>query len=344
MKRLIYILFFTSLPVFLQAQPVLNQALQYTIGESHLYKFAASGNVQPGPSGADVVWDYSGLFTYPDSVYLRIQHPDSTDYSGDFPDANTAVNNGDGSIGFTEITSGMSRLHGIVDDSLGVEISYDRPYDIIERPFSYLDSLTIKPERSYTFSGMNIRGAVKTHTHADAWGELRLPGELVYENVVRVRFEHSYTDTILIPFPAFIESYHLTYAWFEADRPDALFSIDSMNITSDMIDNISRKVVMYRWDSPVNLSSDAGDVPVRLTGFLTDHGLHISYPFRGNEEVVVHVMDISGRETARYYQTAENTAGGLVVAMDPPQGIRFYGITIRDHSGSRTEVLKLYRD
>lgn len=150
---------------------------------------------EAGASGANINWDFSDLqFLQSFTGYLK--NSNLTEIGVNFPDANTELTEFD-AIYYFNVDRDQVAQYGYSSTNQKIQTRYDVPFVKMQFPFSYSGNF------SGTFSGVTYYSGVEQGTisgtysvEADAFGTLNLPGNTVYENVLRIRTEKSYYGTL----------------------------------------------------------------------------------------------------------------------------------------------------
>ena len=203
MKKIIFTIITICLTVIgIKAQPVITyNGNAPQIGDSYEVS-GDNGTFDPGPAGANQSWDFSTVT--PTIFYnVAVVSPGSTPFASDFPESNTAFQyTGDNEMyGYVEVNTSESLNDGVGFDPGGDNeyfIHYTDAVKLMKYPFSYNDSYTDSYYTSYTMpEGMDIHEHGNITVTADAWGSVSTPTG-VYNNTLRVKSEHSVTDSVFI--------------------------------------------------------------------------------------------------------------------------------------------------
>lgn len=184
MKKFYTIIYLCLFAFGLQAQFLMrsNTHLLRT-GDEHC--FIITNNVGPGVGGQLITWDFralskkSELTSYMYSAY-------NTEKSMEIPEAN-AVLEEYGNMFYFKVSDGIIEQYGTVTPNNTIT-RYDKPFIKMVFPFKYGDSYS--GDFSGTIEGQNNYSASFTGTYShevDAYGTLILPGNIIYENVIRIK-------------------------------------------------------------------------------------------------------------------------------------------------------------
>ncbi|RMG27826.1 MAG: hypothetical protein D6730_06320, partial [Bacteroidetes bacterium] len=90
MKRQALLLAGLCFAICLCAQPTITEKALIQLGESAPVQFVVPGNFNPGPSGADVNWDFSQVQNDALSFEWKALPPMESPFADSFPSANVA--------------------------------------------------------------------------------------------------------------------------------------------------------------------------------------------------------------------------------------------------------------
>ena len=192
------------------AQPTLTSSnYVYSINDNQLYYVADTNSILDPTTGANVVFNYTGLRGYGMTQNQYIIDPTTTTYTADFPSADIADTSNAlaTNIRYSELIGTDSLINlGFVANVQGygdVVARYNyNPEIAMKFPFNYNDNYVDSFAGSFTVLSQNTDGEGYATISADAWGQLQLPNGVVIDSVLRVRtVEHVETDTIFITFP-----------------------------------------------------------------------------------------------------------------------------------------------
>ena len=185
--RKLYFLFCLSLFAFTVQAQFLMKSNTHLLRTGDEHYFIIANNANPGLEGADIIWDFSNLeersnlTSYMYSAY-------TTEKSAEIPEAN-AVLEEFGNKFYFKVTDGIIEQYGTVTKNNTIT-KYDEPFVKMVFPFNYGDQYS--GNYSGVVEGKNNYQAVFSGTYtleADAFGTLKLPGNIVYNDVVRIKTE-----------------------------------------------------------------------------------------------------------------------------------------------------------
>lgn len=227
----------TSQPTVLQAQPpVLNDSATEDpvplAGTTMLITSLDVSALSQGDSGADVLWDFSSI---DDTDVQSAQFVDlaTTPYAGDFANANMVLEYPEGlPFGsfeaayefFNVSTTGLDKLGLANNATVPVTVSYSDTKQLLTYPFGLGDTHTDTYEATFVSNGSTVVETGSLEAIADAYGTLLLPNGGSIDNVVRVFFNESYTQSIE-GFPNTFDYTVQTFAWYHPNLAYPIFTI-----------------------------------------------------------------------------------------------------------------------
>lgn len=164
------------------AQPTITSATAGGVGDVFSISTVNVEAFDPGPSGAGVTWDFSGITLTGATTSYTYVNPATTPYADDFPDANVAAEQGGGIYSYYKITSSEWSLQGLYPATLSMV--YSDPEVLMNFPMSYGDTFSDDFFCNY-FAGYETNRDGSVTVEADAYGTLILP-DGSYDNVLRV--------------------------------------------------------------------------------------------------------------------------------------------------------------
>lgn len=221
------------------AQPTITSSVAGEIGDNiELSEVNATG-FDPGATGADVTWDFSGVTTTGTSFGYTLIDPAATGVGGSFPGANVAGEAGVGNYAFFKITSTEYSNYGVFN---GVTtIYYSDPENIYTFPLTYNSTGTDNLYSEFTSGVGFIRSGSTTFT-ADGYGTLILPSG-TYTNVLRVLVHETYGDEA-VGVPMTIDYDFKNYYWLKAGTVGPLFEYFDLTVTSGGFPSYSESAAM----------------------------------------------------------------------------------------------------
>ena len=243
--RKIYLLLFAALPLQLMAQPTIHNAENF--GSNITLGYVNCNYVNPGPSGTNQTWDFSGSFTRIDTIEVHVYIPLGTPA---IPTANVIKRYDDSTSDFYTSSSSASYLIGRIDSSAagaGTQTRYNPGILSVKLPITYNMYDSTSFTSNYMVQGQYAVGKGMSSVKADAYGTLKLPGGINYTNVMRVVQTYYEADSVLPPGPATgtISISSVSYKWYDDSHTEALLEIDSSHITSSSGGNFNFSNAMY---------------------------------------------------------------------------------------------------
>jgi hypothetical protein len=166
----------------------------------------------PGFGGKEQTWNFSQLiFEKPFTGFVKTS--DYTNYQAKFPESNTVLAEFN-SLFYLNVSKDKVDQNGYISSDGKSKISYSVPFVKMKFPFSYGDIysgiIVGTSEESGKLTG-NITGSYTVE--ADGYGKLILPGNTIFEDVLRVKTSKSYDNQIANT------TQHVdivTYRWYNA--------------------------------------------------------------------------------------------------------------------------------
>lgn len=255
------------------AQPTLTNSTFPTIGQKVVGIGADTAGVQPGNSGANQIWNFSGLLPAASSVedtgvYIT---PIGTPYFLNFPDANLAALSAEAQY-YTYYKKEPSKLSFLGGEGGGLQLYYFNPVTVAEVPLTYNSSF------SDTYEGANSTGSTVIYSIGnktvkyDAYGTLMLPSG-TFQNAMRLKTTAVLWDSLEIGGGYVTSTINQTnYEWFVGGRPGALLTIMYREGTSTVhippLPPIVNPVPLSKTVFYLKFSTTAVDEAAKKTGLL----------------------------------------------------------------------------
>lgn len=331
----IYLLLTLCISTGAIAQPTMNNALNYSIGDSIEYKRCDSSTFVPGNAGANQIWNFSSL-TVIDSYIIKIENPANTSNGSQYPTSTIAQLSPGGAELYVKNSGNSYEVVGIVESSSNLNMSYNNTQKILERPVNYNDSLIDTFTSQYTYSGQSITGGGVATTKADGYGTLVLP-DSTYNDVLRVRSSFFQNDSVSgSPIPININLQQTSYLWFVSAFAEPILRSDSFSISTPG-PTITRHTVGYRPKlqtvgintttlNNVTYSCYLGNGILRIKGLKQDNQYTVAlYNIAGQS--ILSSTTVSGSEINTI--PVPNTAKGV------------YHLSIKDNRANQTANIKV---
>jgi hypothetical protein len=174
------------------AQPVLKynvHSLKAGLNNPMIY----SEYTDPGPGGADMIWDFRQL-QEKQAFTGYLNRSGSSAIGSTFTASNTELIEFDSRFYF-EVSSSQIDEYGYASIDGKSQIRYTIPFVKMKYPFRFGDSYSGSLSGNSFYNGIstgNISG--EYIVEADAYGALMLPGDRYFDNTLRVRSEKKYTN------------------------------------------------------------------------------------------------------------------------------------------------------
>lgn len=212
MKKIFYSLIAFALPLSVLAQPTIDSAEFYQVGQHFNYRYCT--NVPPGPAGAMQTWDFTSVS---DSSVAAV------DVVAAAAPANVSMAIG-GITYYLNVNDTQTVITGL--DLPIASISYTPPAILITHPVTYLDvaSDTFTNVVNVVSPPVTANGGGWSTMNADGYGTLKTP-QGTFTDVLRVKSMHSEDDTSL----AGVEHIDfVSYLWYDSLHVYPLMRIDSV--------------------------------------------------------------------------------------------------------------------
>jgi len=317
---------------FSQAQtPILTDAGNLEPGNSmniHTVDIADGETLNQGPSGADIIWDFSDVAVGTSQAASTLV-PGQTPHGDEFPDADVAVyfqNEGglqtsSASVAYMYYSTENSFIStdGIAN-TVGVVINYSDPKEHLLYPFTY-GSATGPDDFSAVFdvSGTAVSEIGTVSASADGYGTLLLPEGLSYEGVLRLRITENYEQSADGFVFATIQTE--TYAWYHP-----CFSFPLLTVSTEVVNpgSVNPVTGQYAFFTQVEGSiaacmsvgiSDAGDFSLSTYPNPIVNIANINYQIDRYSDVQLNVFNSVG-QLVYNKQNAAQTAGNHSTQID----------------------------
>lgn len=237
MKKLYLLASFVVCSSILFAQPTVQYPQNAPeIGDVIEIQYVSSNGLSPGPSGANVTWDYSTISSTYGGQIIAIA-PSAAPSGSQFPTASVALNMGDTLFTFVLANTdgyfylGSETLIGNMPSLL----IYSDSRTFLKFPFTYEDTYFDTYKGIITTSMANLHVSAITEMFADAYGTLILP-DGTYNNVLRTVTVEAEIDSVFVS-GVFIKEIFVgrtQYSWFAQDSEGPLMSIEFCDNTGGM--------------------------------------------------------------------------------------------------------------
>jgi hypothetical protein len=227
-KQLLFALFTFASASTAVAQPTLTAATNNpVIGNLYIEHKADTAGKTPGPSGANVTWNFSTL-TEVERDTTRFISCAATPMCDSFPGANIVAYNSNGYLYAATSTAGYKLLGGYHDTTI---MHFSDPQNMMSYPVTYNTVQKDTVVTAVPAGGLPVDIVRYDNILADGYGTLKLPSGN-YANVLRLHMTSM--DVLMVTLPDTIlsdTSYSESYAWYASGFHSPLLT---MNIDSAM--------------------------------------------------------------------------------------------------------------
>lgn len=279
----------------IQAQTVLRFQTHGLVAD-HINEMKITDYADPGPQGNNVVWDFRALKLNNDFVGT-LDSPTFSKGASEFTKANTLLEEFGNYFFFKSDEAGIEQ-HGFMSSTGTTSIIYDVPFVKMRYPFTYGSSFCGSFSGRYNQTSTQIGTLYGSYAvDGDGIGTLMLPGNMVYENALRVKEIKTYNQ-ILNKRNYDIET--ITYRWYvNGHRFPILVLIKSTTIY-DANREVSSTQAAY---NPIALSQlKPLDVTTQNSGANFDafpnpyhDQINIRFNLEQESNINLSVYDITGR-------------------------------------------------
>lgn len=178
--------------------------------------------MEGGSSGRNVIWDFTALQLKSD-FEGSAEQAGYSDYASYFQQANVVVQEF-GNYFFFQVSQQGIQQYGFLSADKKTLILYDVPFVKMKFPFSYGNSFQGDYHGTLTneCNSGTISGNYKIE--ADGLGSLLLPGDVSYDNVLRVKETKIFTETVN---DKSTDVEMLTYRWYINENPYPIMALIS---------------------------------------------------------------------------------------------------------------------
>lgn len=192
-------------------------------GTTLVFQNCKTDTFETGQPGENVAWDFSHLQSKGDTITQRIAVPDPVSDGKDYSQATLVERHSDGSSVYLKVEQDKTYLLGFVNENSKIKISYPQPVLLVQRPFSYGDTLSGPYTTAYSVNGMNFTGTGMAIVEADGFGTLMLPNK-TYPNTLRMKIIQKQSDR-MTQYRSISETTVITYVWFDKNHKSALLKM-----------------------------------------------------------------------------------------------------------------------
>lgn len=299
-------------------------------GDVWVNKIITDPSVQPGGSGAGVIWDYSLYFVTPNTVTEQYGVPTGTATDLTFPGANLKCNNIFGLTDYYVKNSSTGELQYLGFYSASNEVHFSNPQYSLTVPLAYGASVNNVPVTGVGYQGSTLTGTLSIV--ADGHGTLTVGGTTT-SNVLRVRSEYALVEDFGGGLTATVSI--IRYAWYKAGLRAPYMQICTYDLDG-VIGSIHQK---YTLVANVN-TAGVDEISKPLINFSVhpnpvQNKAEVEVTIDQNTELSIRIIDITGKvckEENAYY--AKGTHQITMDVSDLPKGVYILslkgGATIRE--------------
>lgn len=252
----IVVLYVVSVPSAL-AQPRFTQKNLPIIGTVYTKTFCETDNVTPGPSGNDVLWDFSQVIRsdIDPSFDVRIRSAKDFPQSTQFPTANIAYRSNDTTLEFITTSKNTLNKTGTIIPSCIIQLT--ETYDLGPIPISSGGKLKDSYKADLRFTDGRVgRRTGNVQLDYDGFGTLITPSYTIAKTALRLKIIDTYTDSIFVqPRPIIILSRDTTYRWYSSVSTMPLFEYKAGIIAQQQQPLRPYKTIWFTSDTSGNSTS-----------------------------------------------------------------------------------------
>jgi hypothetical protein len=317
--------------LWLSAQPTITSSIFPPAGymtEYNLPSAAAARNFNPGASGTNVSWNFSGLDASQGVRRQKVVIADTTMNYGYLPSVvNYAIQAQGGLylVAYSYLDATKYEVYGTV------AFAYSDPVKQLEFPFTYNSQFTDG------FSDNDSTRYGSTTVKADAWGTLTLPNGTA-TNVLRINVRDQYEEP-LSELPDDVVHYDVQYyRWYKPDHYNALLEY------SKMLQYVIYQGTRYDTDSSFTVAYNKN----LITGIAEPEAFEMEvYPNPSTNAVfvsaeaeieTVQISDLSGRLVREEYFYDKK---GALNVQDLASGTYYVTVNTTDKRRRTTKLLRM---
>jgi len=348
-KRFFHTLF---IAVAINILAVVSLHSQITIGNNHIPIFGDhfiihdidTTGVNPGSSGANQTWNFSGINVLTDSAVFNWVDPATTPYASFFPGAHISEGNQVGNMYYTIVGGDLSNIGSGVGTAPNQIITTLTDPEIVFRvPFTYTNTYTDNFSGTVNAPLTIIRNGTITKT-ADAYGTIILPTG-TFNDVLRINFLQDITDSIA-GVPVTTRTVTDNYSWYSSQFKFPIFSISISTFHTDADQTVTKSSVLTTLNTSVGVTPIGNQV-------VNQYKLHQNYPNPFNpstsitfdiaktSDVKLVVFDVLGREVSELVNERLSNGSYRVDfnASNLTSGVYYYKLSAGDFSETKMMML-----
>lgn len=328
-----------ALPMFVAAQPVIDEGFTPQVGDVFTY---TTGTYTPiTTAGEDAFWDLSSLSPGAQSSLTAVD-PVATGYSDLYPTAMVALDGG-AVIQYMRADASGIYIVGVYRDfgTQVIQIQYGEESLFLPYPCTYNTAFTDSFTYGYTYTGGTVNGGGNRAYTADGFGTLVLPYDTIYNVLKLTGIDTTYES---VPGQAYVTVSQQVYFY----KPGLHYFLLSATDISQTLNGGPPQTANSLYYLSEGMFTEVGvpakqAIGVEVWPVPARDQLNISYGLAGGHQVDLALYDATGRPV-RSVQTRTAAAGIQAALLDVkglPAGIYLLKVT-DDHgqSGSRKVVVE----
>ncbi len=320
--------------IIAQAQPNLNSANNTpAVLDSFAYHLATW--IDPGPAGANQVFDFTALDNPGTLVEMRYVLPSTTTNAAMFSTtgATVASNDGLGHVYYYKVTA--SAMERVGDDTANVQVPFSN--GVIELPFPCTMG-THWTDSQYATYTSNMLAVTRTGTiigDGDAWGDLTLPTS-VLNNVLRVHTVDTINDALALGnVHNVIDRYSFYKTWLPV--PALVLQSKSFSINSGVV-TVTKYALWLDETTASVLERSTDPFGLRLSPNPATDQVTVDFGTGTPSRMTMEVFDAIGRKV-KSEQLGSLTPGFQRHSFDARAlGTGLYTVRLQDDAGSASSV------
>lgn len=300
----------------LSAQPTLTAHEKFTAGSVANFHVIDTTNITAGQSGDNAVWDFTHLVKAGTNYTRQYVLPGTTEMGDSFPTATLAEVGNDGTTLYLQEKNDTIFEIGVWLNFTGILIKYTQPQVRCLSPQTYQAVYTGTALYHYKYTTYAYKSGGAYNISADGYGTQILP-QGTFNNVVRVKTETLYYDTLQGAGGHVQRVHRIKYSWYNLYNNAPLLEMDSVGVQSPFFSNIRRGIYVHK--NPSNTITETDKEAVKV--WLNQSTLHVT----GLQEEVamLYLYDATGRlvskvnknNTAQYALEQHITTGIYYVVL-----------------------------
>lgn len=249
--------------------------------------------LDPGAAGTDITWDFTTLNKTKDLDAVISSSAASENYD-DFSNSNVELQEFKNKF-YLEVDETGMRMVGYKSSCNCSKIKYTTPLEKMRYPFKYNDSYSGTLAGDYYNDDTKNGSMSGTYTvEADATGTILLPGDVKYDNTLRVRTSRNYSRE----FTGATQDIEInTYRWYINEHRYPLLVLTEIKSEVNGKSSIKYQAAynneVIKTNLPSNVSLMASDVNLFPNPSSGQLSLEINSTANGN--VAMDIVDMSGK-------------------------------------------------